>query len=209
MRKFIHLNAPIVAFALIICNILQVSGQERNKQFPTDAELLNLVKKHISSPVTKIKQANGETYLQRNFSAYLHASPAFSGPEPQGATADHGHDHKLEQLESFLNRPHPSVATMEKYFAKAAAEFGVPVEIIRAYAQVQSNWAQVSESMYGSWGVMGLVENQTVKQISKGAELIKSTTEAIKTDAFTNIRAAAALLAFYQYNQPAPQSQEG
>lgn len=192
-----------------LCSILQVLAQDRTKSFPTDSELFGLVKKYIVSPVTLVKQANGEVFLQRNFSAYLHASPAFSGPEPQGAAADHGHDHKIEQLESFLNRPHPSVATMEKYFAKAAAEFGVPVEILRAYAQVQSNWAQVSESMYGSWGIMGLVENPTVKQISKGAELIKSTTEAIKTDAFTNIRAAAALLAFYRQNYPAPQLMEG
>ena len=201
MRKFIHLNAPLVAFALIICNILQVSGQERNKQFPSDTELLNLVKKHISSPVTKVKQANGESYLQRNFSAYLHASPAFKGPEPQGADADHGHNHKIDQLEAFLNRPHPTVATLEKYFANAAAEFGVPMAILRAYAQVQSNWAQVSESMYGSWGIMGLIENPFVSQISKAATLIKVTPDAIKTDAKSNIRAAAALLAFYRGKQ--------
>jgi uncharacterized lipoprotein YddW (UPF0748 family) len=186
---------------LLLCSILQVLAQDSNKQFPTDIELMNLVNKHISSPITNIKKANGETYLQRNFSDYLHASPAFSGPEPQGNQADYGHDHNIEELETFLNRPHPSVATLEKYFATAAAEFEVPVEILRAYAQIQSNWAQVSESMYGSWGVMGLIENPFVGQISKAATLIKCTPEAIKTDAKSNIRAAAALLAFYQKKQ--------
>jgi hypothetical protein len=107
---------------LLLCSILQVLAQDSNKQFPTDIELMNLVNKHISSPITNIKKANGETYLQRNFSDYLHASPAFSGPEPQGNQADYGHDHNIEELETFLNRPHPSVATLEKYFAAAAAE---------------------------------------------------------------------------------------
>lgn len=198
MRKFLSFLRLLSLIVAIICSYLQVSAQDRIKKFPTDTELLSLVEKYIHTPVTKTKLPDGEIFLQRNFSDYLHSTPAFKGPEPQGADADFGHDHKTEQLASFLNRPHPSVATLEKYFAATAAEFGVPVEILRAYAQVQSNWAQVSESMYGSWGIMGLIENPFVSQISSSAALLKVTPDAIKNDARTNIRAAAALLAFYQ-----------
>lgn len=162
---------------------------------PSDADLKKLVAKHIQTPVTKIIQPNGEVFLQRNFSAYLHALP--QTPVQDGAT-DHGHDHNNAQLETFLNRPHPSVATLEKYFTSAASEFGVPVSLLRSYAQVQSNWAQVSESMYGSWGIMGLVEQGNITQISLAATLIGTTTDIIKNDAKQNIRAAAALLAHYK-----------
>lgn len=72
--------------------------------------------------------------------------------EPSQTELDHGHDHKEAILHTFLNRPHPGVATMNKYFADAAEEFNVPVILLKADAQVQRNWAQVSESIYGSWG---------------------------------------------------------
>ncbi len=85
---------------------------------------------------------------------------------------------------------------------RAAAEFQVPAEILKAAAQVQSNWAQVPASMYGSYGVMGLVENQSVQQITLGAKLANTTNDDIITNAKSNIRAAAALLAYYQKDKP-------
>jgi hypothetical protein len=104
-------------------------------------------------------------------------------------------------MEEFLNVPHPSVETTRKYFSNAAKEFNVPVEILMATAQVQSNWAQISESLYGSWGVMGIIENNSVKQISLAATIINESAENIKRDAASNIRAAAALLSEYQKNR--------
>lgn len=198
MRNFLSLLPTLLLQSALLCGFLQVSAQQPTKQFASDAELLQLVEKHIKTPVKRIVQPNGDVFLQRNFSDYLHAMPGYNGPEPQGKAADHGHDHKEAMLETFLNRPHPSVATMERYFQQAAKEFRVPVEILRATAQVQSNWAQVSESMYGSHGIMGLVENPMVQQISDASGLLKVSAEAIKNDAQTNIRAAAILLANYQ-----------
>jgi uncharacterized lipoprotein YddW (UPF0748 family) len=190
-----YLNRPFLSFFfLMLCSFLQVMGQKVT--LPSDAELLQLVDKYITTPVSKIVKPNGEIWLQRDFSAYLHSMEKQDGALEQNT--DYGHEHHSEMLQEFLNRPHPSVATLEKYFLGAAAEFGVPVALLRAYAQVQSNWAQVSKSMYGSWGIMGLVENNLSQQISEAAKLLKTTPEAIQNDAYTNIRAAAALLAQYQ-----------
>ncbi|MGV3509278.1 MAG: N-acetylmuramoyl-L-alanine amidase, partial [Sphingobacteriaceae bacterium] len=96
--------------------------------------------------------------------------------------------------------PHPSVKTLHKYFNEASKEFKVPVELLMAIGQVQSNWTQVGESMYGSWGIMGLIENQFVQQITEAAGILGVSKQQIKDDARTNIRAAAALLAKYQQN---------
>ncbi|MGV2482434.1 UNVERIFIED_CONTAM: hypothetical protein IGO34_37195, partial [Salmonella enterica subsp. enterica serovar Weltevreden] len=56
---------------------------------------------------------------------------------------------------------------------------------------------------YGSYGMMGLIETDHKKQITLAASLTKSSVEAIKNEAKANIRAAAALLAYYQKGKPA------
>lgn len=192
------------SFLFSLCSFMQVKSQQN--RLPTDAELFTIAKKYISSPITKIEKPNGEIWFQRNVSDYLqsvqHAQDAIQ------QDTDFGHDHAIDDLVEFLNRPHPAVATLEKYFSSSASEFGVPVNLLKAYAQIQSNWTQVSQSMYGSWGIMGLVENDKVKQISLAANLIKSSPETIRNDAYTHIRAAAALLAYYQKPYGAPQKTE-
>ncbi len=203
MRIIYIFQVTFFCFSLLICCFLQVSAQTTSGSLPADADLLKLVQKHIHTPVYTIKQSNGDVYLQRNFSAFLHTAPGFAENKDPHSTADHGHNHQTRQLETYLNRPHPSVGTLEKYFSSAASEFGVPTDLLRAYAQVQSNWAQVSESMYGSWGMMGLIENPFTQQISLAAALLNIPAEDIKTNAKSNIRAAAALLAYYQKNKGA------
>ena len=197
-RNTMHFEMRLFAgLALAFGFSFQTGAQINKTRTPSDAELKSLVDKYISTPVKQVVQPNGDLFLQRNFSAYLHAMPAYNGIVTQ-AQQDFGHNHNSDALEAFLNRPHPSVATLEKYFWDAASEFGVPLAILRSYGQLQSNWAQVSESMYGSWGIMGLIENNAVNQISEAAQLLNTSTDNIKTDAKTNIRAAAALLAQYQ-----------
>ncbi|MEO7263823.1 MAG: family 10 glycosylhydrolase [Ferruginibacter sp.] len=188
--------------------IFYTNGQVlKSKPFPEDSYLLSLVEKHLNTPVKKTITASGDVYLQRNMTAYLKASIT-EAPVVSASDRDHGHDHKDAMLREFLNRPHPDVATMNKYFEDAASEFNVPISILKADAQVQSNWAQVSESIYGSWGVMGLIENQFVQHISKAASLLHVNPQTIENDAKTNIRAAAALLAFYQKDKPVSQHLE-
>lgn len=182
--------------ALLCCISFTVAAQQ-NTSVHSDDYLFSLVKKHVQTPVHTTTLDNGDIMLQRDMTAYLRQSVLKEENIP-ASQLDGGHDHKSEMLIEFLNRPHPSVSTLNKYFSNAAQEFNVPVEILKAYAQVQSNWAQVSESIYGSWGVMGIIENPYVQQISAAATLLSVNADAIKTDANTNIRAAASLLNQYQ-----------
>lgn len=190
----------------LLCGILLISYQVVLAQIvkptilPSDQSLMELVKKHVKSPVHKSVNEKGEIFLQRDLSNYLQTSLQRSAT-PTSTQLDHGHDHKDEMLVEFLSVPQPSVETYRKYFNDAAREFNVPVEILMATAQVQSNWAQVSESLYGSWGVMGIIENHSTTQISQAAALLNVSAESIKRNAVTNIRAAAALLAEYQKNR--------
>ncbi|MHC0443472.1 N-acetylmuramoyl-L-alanine amidase, partial [Flavobacterium sp. 3-210] len=171
---------------------------------PSDSQLYSLADKYLKTAIKKEIKSNGEVFLQRNMDDYLtlanKTTVTSKKSEVQEKHDELECDHNGELLKEYLNRPHPSVVTMTKYFAEASKEFGVPVEILMAVGQVQSNWAQVSSSFYGSWGVMGLIESDYNNQIAVAAKLIKSTPEAIKTDAKTNIRAAAALLKSYQTN---------
>jgi len=202
MKRCLRILSKASFFAcLMLCAALCFGQQSTKKPFASDAELVALATKYVHTPVKKTTLTNGDVFLQRNLSPYLHTtlSPA---QQPAPADADFGHDHKEALLEAFLNRPQPSVATIKKYFSEAANEFKVPVEILMAAGQVQSNWAQVSESLYGSWGVMGIIENPYIQQITTAATLLKTTPQKIKDEARSNIRAAAALLAYYQKNKP-------
>lgn len=172
------------------------------KALPSDSSLKRLADKYVHTPIKKIIKSDGDVFLQRDMTDYLRANVA-KAPKVLQVEQDHGHDHKDAMLRTFLNRAHPDVATLNKYFNEAASEFKVPVSILKASAQVQSNWVQVSESIYGSWGVMGLIENKFVQQITRAASLLHLKPEAIKNDAKTNIRAAAALLSYYQKGKPA------
>lgn len=183
----------------LLISIQVVVGQKKE----SDEKLIQLVDSHINTPIKTITLDNGDVFLQRDMNAFLEnatATKKYNSKNELISTShdNEGDDHKNEALNDFLNKPHASVKTLEKYFAQAADEFQVPVEILKAAAQVQSNWAQVPASMYGSYGIMGLIENQAVQQITLGAKLAKTTNNAIIIDAKSNIRAAAALLAYYQ-----------
>ena len=202
MKKTFLLFFRYSIFMLVMLASTTTIAQYNNpKKVPTDAELLALCNKYVTTPIYKTVKPNGDVFLQRNMSPYLHAT-LIKANDPPPSNRDFGHDHKDAMLEAFLNRPHPSVATLTKYFTDAATEFNVPVSLLMATAQVQSNWAQVSESMYGSWGVMGVIENNYIHQITDAAQMLQVSSDQIKNDAQTNIRAAAALLAHYQSSLP-------
>ncbi len=189
-----------------ICGVLltsEIFAQHTRKKIQTDADLQALEKKFLHTPTVKSIDANGDVFLQRNMDEYLGAT-ILKNRSAVDPNHDFGDDHNSEVLAAFLNRPHPSVATLTQYFNDAAAEFAVPAVLLMATAQVQSNWTQVSESMYGSWGVMGIIENPYTQQISQAAGLLNVTADDIKNDAKTNIRAAAALLKQYQGNNLSP-----
>ncbi len=203
MIKIPHTVKCIFFIAFFFQLIFLANGQNTGlKTFPPDNDLVELVTRYIQSPITKTIQSNGDVFLQRDLTNYLQSS-VFQAHENIPAQQDYGHDHKDAMLRTFLNRPQPSVATMNNYFINAATEFKVPVNLLKAIAQVQSNWTQMSESMYGSWGVMGIIENKFVQQITKASSLLNLDPLVIKNDARENIRAAAALMAYYQKTKPA------
>ncbi len=178
----------------------------------TNEDLIKLVDKNLSSPIKKRVYGNGDVFLQRDMNDFLFNTDRDrkaaiekqnQSAKTQGVVIEYDHggeDH--EHLAEILNRPHPSVATTEKYIDDAAAEFRVPAIILKAAAQVQSNWAQTGPSFYGSYGMMGLIETDHIKQITLAATLTNLSVDDIKNEAKANIRAAAALLAYYQKGKP-------
>ncbi len=108
------------------------------------------------------------------------------------------HDKHAHHLwEEYLNRPHPSVNTLHFYFRETAEEFQVPVEILMAIAQVESNWTQIGPSIDKGWGIMHLVDNTYSSTLIQSAELIDLDPQVLKVNARQNIRGMAALIAFY------------
>ena len=201
---------PSILKTIVLVFTVSCSAMAQVKR--TNEDLIKLVDKNLSSPIKKSVYGNGDVFLQRNMNDFLSNTDRNrkAAIEKQNESAklqgvvieyDHGgEDH--EHLADILNRPHPSVATTEKYIDDAAAEFRVPAIILKAAAQVQSNWAQTGASFYGSYGMMGLIESDYNKQITLAASLTNSNIEDIKNEAKANIRAAAALLAYYQKGKP-------
>lgn len=201
---------PFILKTIVLVFTVSCSAFAQVKR--TNEDLIKLVDKNLSSPIAKSVYGNGDVFLQRNMNDFLSNTvrdrkaaieKQNKSAQLQGAVMEYDHggeDH--ENLAEILNRPHPSVATTEKYIDDAAAEFGVPAIILKAAAQVQSNWAQTAPSFYGSYGMMGLIETDNIKQITLAASLTNLSVDDIKNQAKANIRAAAALLAHYQKGKP-------
>ncbi len=201
---------PSILKTIVLVFTVSCSAMAQVKR--TNEDLIKLVDKNLSSPIKKSVYGNGDVFLQRNMNDFLSNTDRNrkAAIEKQNESAklqgvvieyDHGgEDH--EHLADILNRPHPSVATTEKYIDDAAAEFRVPAILLKAAAQVQSNWAQTGPSFYGSYGMMGLIETDNIKQITLAESLTNLRADDIKNQAKANIRAAAALLAYYQKGKP-------
>ncbi len=124
-------------------------------------------------------------YIQKDFSALF----AAIGDDFESKTA--------AKWKEQLKRPHPTVATIRKYFDDAAIEFGVPSEVLQAIGQVEANWTQLGPSVDQGWGVMHLVQNSYRDTLGEAAKALGSDPQLLKDDAKQNIRGAAALLARY------------
>lgn len=110
---------------------------------------------------------------------------------------DHHHSEDYDEWQSYLNRPHPDVATVNQYFHLAATEFGVPVELLQIIGQIENNWTQIGPSIDRGWGIMHLVSNDYCNTLRSAAALLQVSEQTLKDDPYQNIRGAAALLASF------------
>lgn len=132
---------------------------------------------------------NGNLFLKKDLTAELNIVSNHIDHNEQG------HSHELWGY--YLNRAHPSVTTVNKYMQQAAAEFNVPVELLKAIGYVENNWTQMGPSIDKGWGIMHLVQNSYCNTLGEAAQLLGLPEQTLKDDAEQNIRGAAALLKKY------------
>lgn len=90
----------------------------------------------------------------------------------------------------------PSANPLDTAFRTAAAAFDVPASLLQAVSYTETRWYMVPgeasefESEAPAWGVMAL----RGERLSRGAKLAGLSEERVRTDALSNIKAAAALL---------------
>ncbi len=95
--------------------------------------------------------------------------------------------------------------TLQSEFEEAAKEYGLPVGILLAmgYVNTRGEMPDPDSNRYekgdihgwGSYGIMGLVQNPTSDTLGEASRLTGISEEDLKTDRAANIRGGAALLA--------------
>jgi hypothetical protein len=165
----------------------------RNRQFwPSTIMLVVMILMSFAGSIqVRAQEGSGEEFVQLDH-AYLvdQVSQHTDDRLFQG-----GEDYEIWR--QYLTRSHPTVPTIHRYFVDAAEEFDVPVELLEAIGQVESNWAQIGPSIDRGWGIMHLVQNNYCNSLEEAAELIGVSPQTLKDDARANIRGAAALIAEY------------
>lgn len=88
---------------------------------------------------------------------------------------------------------------LDRMFARAGEEFGVPADLLRSIAFVESRWSNdnvPAGDMPAAYGVMGLRDDDWFgHSLRDAAAMIGRTPDELKNDPELNIRGAAALLA--------------
>ncbi|WP_224369151.1 golvesin C-terminal-like domain-containing protein [Hyalangium versicolor] len=102
----------------------------------------------------------------------------------------------IDAAQDVLNRG--STGQLDPLFAQAAREFDVPADLLKAISFTETRWQMVHgeeefEGMPAAHGLMAL----RGEAIVRGAALAGVSAEQVRTDAASNIRAAAALLSSY------------
>lgn len=92
----------------------------------------------------------------------------------------------------------PSQTQLDRIFEHAAAEFNVPVPLLKAIGYVETRWEMVHgaeefPNQQAAFGVMAL----RGEQLTRASALANASVEQVKHDAEANIRGAAALLSAY------------
>lgn len=134
--------------------------------------------------------ANGDEFVQGRFDSVF----AWFRDRNQATSSQALSSQEATWLQ-MLNRPHPSIDTLRRIFQEASLEFRVPADLLMAIGRVENNWTQVGPTIDQGFGIMHLVNNNYSQTLGEAAALIQVDPKAIESDARTNIRAGAALLA--------------
>ncbi len=88
------------------------------------------------------------------------------------------------------------VRSLEKAFAKAAKEFGVPVEILKAvaYSETRFDGHNGEPSQSNGYGLMHLADNNENQTLNRAAAILGVPADVLRTDDYQNIRGGAAIL---------------
>lgn len=142
--------------------------------------------KLMETPIKKEIKENGDVFLQADF------TEVFTGEKDKSKVS-------VNTLQNYApyNKPNASVATVKKYLKEASAEFNVPFAILDAIAKTYGNYTMTGKSEYGSFGMMGLVENEKVNKVLEASKLTGVAVDMIRNNSRQHIRAAAALLSNY------------
>src|SRR5688500_18527417 len=124
---------PAIATALQVAGMLLVTVATSARPPTRIQDSRDLL---VGRPVT-VSFINGDRYVQRDLNDYLDATIGPSAPE-----STHPDDYARRMNRAYLLRPHPSVATLRRYFVTAAAEFAVPVPLLMVVCQDENNWIQ-------------------------------------------------------------------
>jgi hypothetical protein len=92
--------------------------------------------------------------------------------------------------------PDPSATELERRFASAADEFGVPADLLAAWSYAETRWQMIQgheelEGMPPAWGYFAL----RGATLARAAELADETVARVRRDPAAHVRAGAALLA--------------
>jgi hypothetical protein len=99
---------------------------------------------------------------------------------------------RFDSVEDLRQEIHP----LDQVFADAAADFRIPVEILKAIGYEASRWnhLEADTEKNENIGIMGLKARFPGDSLDRAAQLIGSSPEALRKNAVDNIRGAAALL---------------
>ncbi len=147
----------------------------------------------LNTKITTTKTREG-VFVQRDLTRYIGVVASQTNKNVYAGNEDH-------LWLTYFNRPHPNVATLEKYFKSAAKEFGIPEDLLKAIGQVENNWTQVGPSIDQGWGIMHLVDNDYCSTLHEAATLLTLDPQQLKDNARQNIRGAAALIKKYGGNK--------
>jgi len=90
----------------------------------------------------------------------------------------------------------------EQAFSSAEDEFGVPAELLKAIAYIESrgHHDQAGGNERGGRGIMGLKATPEKPMVDRAAQILGTNARAILVDPSVNVRGAAALLKYYRAN---------